>query len=188
MSKEPIPLVAADISVFARSLKQQLREGEALPSHLSLMNMLARAAGFRNYQHMRAARAAEGRLAVDALPEVADYRLVERTLNQFDGAGCLLRWPSRRPVQELCLWAMWAVVPPARHLQERDVNAALNAAHVFGDAASLRRSLFGMGLVSRKRDGSDYLRVEKSPPVEAREVIRRLKARRQATAVQRQTA
>lgn len=180
MSKKPIPLTAPDVSQFARHMTRQLKEQGELPSHLSVMNMLARAAGFRNYQHMKAAHAAHERLAVDAPEETADYRLVERTLNQFDRQGRLVRWPSRRPVQELCLWTFWSEFPPAIHLHERQVNALLNDAHLFGDPAILRRSLIGLGLVTRNRDGSDYLRQEMRPPVEARKVIQRIRARRKA--------
>lgn len=180
MSKTPIPLTAPDLSQFARQMTRQLKEQSDPPSHLSVMNMLARAAGFRNVQHMRAAHAAGRRLAEDAPAPSADYRLVERTLNQFDSVGRLKQWPSRRPVQELSLWVFWADLPPAVRLHEKQVNALLNAAHLFGDAAILRRSLIGLGLVTRNRDGSDYLRRELRPPVEARELIRRVRARRKA--------
>ncbi|MCR9138251.1 MAG: DUF2087 domain-containing protein [Alphaproteobacteria bacterium] len=182
MSKTPIPLTAPDLSQFARNLTRQLRNQAEPPSHLSVMNMLARATGFRNYQHMKAAHAAHERLAKEPCSQAADFRLVERTLNQFDSEGRLTQWPSRRPVQELCLWSFWSVLPSATLLHEKQVNALLDAAHLFGDAAILRRSLVGLGLVTRKRDGSDYLRQEKRPPVEAREVIRRVKARRKTSA------
>lgn len=180
MSKKPIPLVTADLSQFARHLTRQLKEKTEPPSHLSMMNMLARAAGFSNYQHMKAAHAAGARLAEDTSEPSADYRLVERALNQFDQEGRLMQWPSRRPVQELCLWVFWADLPPATLLHERQVNALMEAGHLFGDAAILRRSLIGRGLVTRNRDGSDYLRQEKRPPIEARELIRRVRARRKA--------
>ncbi|QHQ33932.1 DUF2087 domain-containing protein [Algicella marina] len=182
MSRQPIPLAVADISSFARALAQQMNEEAAAPSHLSLMNMLARAAGFRNYQHLRAAHAAGARLETP-VDESADFRLVERALQQFDDAGRMLRWPSRRAVQELCLWRMWADLPAGKHLHEREVNAILDAGHHFGDAAILRRSLVGMGLLTRNADGSDYLRLEMRPPAEARDLIRRVAARRAPVAV-----
>lgn len=182
MSKKPIPLTAPDVSQFARQLTRQLKEQADPPSHLSVMNMLARAAGFRNYQHMRAAHAARGRMDEAPPQQAADFRLVERTLNQFDRQGRLVRWPSRRPVQELCLWVFWADLPPATPLPEKKVNALLDAAHLFGDAAILRRSMIGLGLVTRNRDGSNYRRQEKRPPVEARELIRRVRTRRKAAA------
>jgi hypothetical protein len=54
MSRTPLPLHAEDISAFARSLGGQLKSCEAAPGHLQLMNMLARSAGYRNFQHLRA--------------------------------------------------------------------------------------------------------------------------------------
>lgn len=175
MSKQVFPLNSPDISAFARALGRQLQTREAAPSHLEVMNMLARAAGYRNFQHLRAAHAAEARLDTPALVAAVDFRLVERALNQFDAAGRLLRWPSRRQIQLLCLWALWSRFPAGVSLHEREVNARLNAAHGFGDAALLRRDLCGLGLFTRSRDGSDYRRQELPPPPEARELIRRLR-------------
>lgn len=180
MSKQAIPLFADDISVFARALNQQLRSENCPPSHLTLMNMLARAAGFRNFQHLRAAQKAGERLGRSADVENVDHRLVERTLFQFDEVGRLRQWPSRRNVQELSLWALWARLPAGTALHERQVNDLLRNEHLFGDPAILRRSLFGMGLVTRERDGSNYRRREVPPPAEARELIRLLGHRRTA--------
>ena len=50
MSKDPIPLYAPDISQYARSLSRQLLTAGEPPSHLALLNMLAKSGGFRNYQ------------------------------------------------------------------------------------------------------------------------------------------
>ncbi len=176
MSKEAIPLAVADITPFARSLSRQLHAAQDPPSHLGLLNMLARAAGFRNFQHMRAARSAEARLALPNAP--VDFKRVEKALQQFDAEGCLMRWPSKRYVQELSLWALWAVLPASQVMHEREVNGLLNKAHAFDDAAILRRSLIGMKLVSRQPDGSDYRRIEQAPPPEAVALIRAVSLRR----------
>lgn len=178
MSKETIPLTVADITPFARSLSEQLKGADDLPSHLTLLNMIARAAGFRNYQHMRASDAARARLAKPS--STPDYKRVEKCLQHFDAQGCLIRWPSKRFVQELCLWVMWSRLPRDTVLQERDVNGLLNKSHAFDDAAILRRSLIGMRLISRNLDGSDYRRIEQSPPAEAVALIREVTGRRAA--------
>lgn len=176
MSKEAIPLEVADITPFARILLKQLKEVGDPPSHLELLNMLARASGFRNYQHLRASRAAKTRL--ETVARMADFKRVEKCLQQFDAAGCLIRWPSKRYVQELCLWVMWSLLPHNEVLTERDVNGLLNQAHAFDDVAILRRSMIGLNLMSRNLDGSDYRRIEQSPPPEAVEVIRVMTNRR----------
>lgn len=178
MSNVPTPLSAPDISRFARSISEQLKEHQDGPSHLTLMNILARAAGFRNYQHIKASHAARKRIDATIASGNPDYQLVERALQHFDQAGCMSRWPTRRPLQELCLWTLWANFPKGTKMHERNVNSLLNQLHLFGDSALLRRSLVSFGLVNRKIDGSDYHRQEKRPPDEALEVIRRVKKRR----------
>ena len=53
MTKDTLPLPVPDLSAFARSLRKELTAAPEVPSHLALMNMLARSAGFRNFQHLR---------------------------------------------------------------------------------------------------------------------------------------
>ncbi len=175
MSKDTIPLVAEDISTFSKALSRQLRAQPALPSHLGLMNMLARSAGFRNFQHLRAAHAAKRRLNTEAPAETVDHRLVERALNQFDAEGSLTRWPSKQSVQDLCLWALWSHIPADQAFTEREISALLDARHHFQDAAILRRSMVTLKMLGREIDGTNYRRIEQRPPPEARALIYRLK-------------
>jgi hypothetical protein len=172
MSKQKIPLYTDDLSAFARVLATQLKSADESPGHLSLMNMLARANGFRNFQHLRSAHQAGARLSKPVEEEPTDHKLVEKALYQFDKAGRLTSWPSKRKIQDVCLWVLWARLPSDVTLQEREVNTLLNTWHVFEDAALLRRSLFSAGLVTRNLDGSDYRRKEQRPPPEARALIR----------------
>lgn len=178
MAKTPLLLHVDDVTVFARGLSKQL--GDNSPPHLSLMNMVARAAGFQNLQHMRAAAAARNRMDTRAAPPIVDARSVERTLNLFDEFGRLRQWPSRRAVQTLALWALWATFPAEKALSEKAVNTHLASEHIFGDAATLRRTMISCGLMARNRDCSDYRRVEQKPPIEAQAVIRDLSNRRRA--------
>ena len=119
MSKLTIPLVVEDISPFARALARQIADSKEPPSHLTLMNMVSRAAGFRNFQHLRAAQLAAERLANLPVQQTIDHLLVERTLNQFDAVGRLRQWPSRRKIQDLCLWPLWAALPARTLMTER---------------------------------------------------------------------
>lgn len=177
MSRIRFPLVADDISAFARTLSRELAASGTSPGHLSLLNMLARSAGFRNFQHLRAAHAAGQRLAAPPPAEPVDHDLVERAARQFGPEGRLRQWPSRQGIQMLCLWVLWSRLPAGVEMIEKQVNTNLNANHDFGDPAILRRSLFGMGLVMRERDGSGYRRQERRPPPEARALIRLLEDR-----------
>ena len=180
MSKPSLPLAVPDISDFARALSLGISQHATAPSHLTMLNLCAKAAGFRNYQHFKAAHATH-HAALDAMPEgQADYRFVTLTARQFTDTGIWARWPSKTRQQEAGLWVMWSVLPKGVVMQEPEVNARLNALHTFNDAAILRRSLVGMDLLQRNRDGSDYIRREQAPSPDARALIGLIKGRRVA--------
>ena len=180
MPRETISLSIDDLSRFARTLASEL--GDTAPSHLSLMNMLARAAGFRNYQHLRAESNAADRLEQPPAPDPEiDHRRIERALNHFDEHGRLERWPSRNAMQKLVVWTFWAELPRGETLPERDVNDRFSENHTFGDPATLRRMLVGLGRVERTADGSAYRRVELPVPAEAEAVIHHIRQRRAAS-------
>ncbi len=181
MPRETVPLHTDDLSRFARALADEL--GDTAPSHLSLMNMLARSAGFRNYQHLRADAKARDRLDQPSPPEpVVDHKRVERALNHFDDKGILVRWPTRNAVQKLVVWAFWADLPVGEPVSEAWVNDRFSAGHRFDDPATIRRMLVGLGRVERERDGSAYTRVDGPLSPEAEQLIRRVRERRARTA------
>lgn len=186
MPKVPLPLRAEDLTIFVRSLSEQL--GDASPSHLTLMNMAARAAGYQNVQHMRSAHAADQRLkrTVDELP--ADARAVERALQHFDAEGRLKQWPSKRGVQTLALWVLWTALPAGQPMKEQEINDSLNRQHMFGDPATLRRTMISCRLLSRRNDGTDYRRIEQEPPAEAKQLIRELAPRRRMRSMEPKNA
>lgn len=173
MTRTSLPLHISDISDFARALQRQLPD--PAPTHLSLLNMLARAAGFQNHQHLRAQSLAADRIATPSEP--ADMKRVEAALRYFDAQGKMTQWPSKTNLQHLCLWALWARLPTEATLSERQISALLNDWHLFTDAAILRRTLVELALVSRTTDGAQYQRREQPPPPEARALIRALSMR-----------
>jgi hypothetical protein len=179
MPRTPIAFAAPDISALAKSLRNQLAGHSAPPGHVELLNMLARSTGHRNFQQLRAQALARGRPAAGARPAEApaDQRRVERVAGHFDSDGRMIRWPARTSHQQLGLWWLWAQFPAGRVLAEAEVNAHLNARHLFGDHAILRRSLCDARLLSRTRDGSAYRRIERRPPADAAALIRHLKVR-----------
>ncbi|HYE45116.1 MAG TPA: DUF2087 domain-containing protein [Caulobacter sp.] len=174
--RDPLPFAAPDISALAKTLSREIRALETPPGHVQLLNMLARAAGYRNYQAMKAQHDAGARLAAPAAAELVDHQLVERTARYFDAAGRLERWPSKVSQQRLCLWTLWSRLPAETDLTEREVNDRLKAAHLFGDHALLRRDMVDMGLLTRTRDGRVYRRVERPPPAEALALMRQAPA------------
>ncbi|MBY6005960.1 DUF2087 domain-containing protein [Salipiger bermudensis] len=165
MTRDVISLQIDDLSQFARALRARL---ETPPSHLEMLGQIARAAGYRNYQHLRA----------ESTPAPKpDCKRVEKALRYFDGQGRLMRFPGRTQVQWLCLWPLWARLPAREEMTERAVSARIDALTAFRDAAQLRRSMVEAGLLSRTADGSVYLRRERPPSAEARALISALAAR-----------
>jgi hypothetical protein len=192
MSREIIPFYADDVSALARAIRRELARhdeetaadpaGRKGPGHVELLNMLARASGFRNFQHMRAQSDARERLdspRVNVEPEV-DYVRIERLTRYFDTAGRLTRWPGKHSDRLACLWVLWSRMEPRRVSTEAEINGALNAEHLFGDHALLRRELVDLGMMARTADGREYRRLEQAPPAEAVALIRHLGQRRAA--------
>ncbi len=181
MSRTLLPFQTDDISALARSLNGQLAKCERLPGHVELLNMLARATGWRNFQHFRAQNAARERLGAPPPPAPApvDYARGRRVLRHFDADGQLLRWPGKFSEREPCLWVLWSKLPARQTFNEAEISRRLQAHHRFGDHALLRRELCDRGLVTRTADGRVYQRIERQPPAEALALIRYL-ADRQA--------
>ncbi len=159
--RQPISLSIPDVSGFAKALRLDAPGTDA--GHQSWLNHIARAAGFRNYQHLSAVRK-------DAEPP-ADPAKVTRALRWFDEQGRFARWPSKQSVRELCLWAIWARLPAGQVWDERGVSERIDALTALQDAAQIRRSFIEMGLFTRNIDGTGYTRVERRPPPEARALI-----------------
>lgn len=180
MPRSILSIDIADLSTFAKSLREQIGRLERQPSHVEMLNLLSRAAGFRNFQHLRASRTvppAEGGPATpETMPAVNEGRVL-KTARIFDAAGRLAQWPSRRSQQELCLWYLWAKIPAGRSFSEREFSGFLDGLHRFGDAAMLRRDMVGLKLIRRNRDGSDYRRIEQKPPLELPLLLRTLGGR-----------
>ncbi len=174
MSRIPLPYVVGDISALARSLKTQLDGRESMPGHLELLNMLARAAGARNFQHFRAQAKARASLGAPPPPEPADPVRVRRTARHFDATGALVRWPGKFSERQTCLWVLWSRLPARQIMGEKQVNQALNEHHRFGDYALLRRELVDGGWLVRTANGAEYRRVEREPPADALALIRHL--------------
>jgi hypothetical protein len=181
MPRSIFSMEIADLSAFAKSVRGEIDKLERKPSHVEMLNLLTRAAGFRNFQHFRATRKTAEALqewnVTSEAPPAPDEARVLKTLRVFDREGCITRWPTKRSQQELCLWFLWSKIPAEPIFTEREISEFLNTLHLFGDAALLRRDLFDLGLVTRKRDGSDYRRVEKKPPPELGLLLRWIEAR-----------
>jgi hypothetical protein len=180
MTRLLLPLATPDISAFAKTLKRSLDErheaGKPPPGHVELLNLLARGAGLRNFATLKAAAlAAPAPMAEATMPtNGAAIDLgslsptVRKALMQFDGSGRLVRWPNKFSVQQMTMWALWTEFAARRSYTEKEVNAVLNAHHVFGDPATLRRELVNMKLLGRLADCSKYWKEPRRPDTEVR--------------------
>ncbi|MEL7149418.1 MAG: DUF2087 domain-containing protein [Pseudomonadota bacterium] len=169
MSRTPLPLVIEDVAKFADALRRDWPD--APPGHLSAMNLVARAAGYRSWQVLK---------ATTPTPDVAsdeELRRVQLALRVFDAQGRMHRWPKGHAVQGLCLAVFWSRIPSHRDLREKEINAILKQGEVFGDHVLLRRSLVDHGLVRRTNDGFVYRRVERRPGTAELSLIRTVSAR-----------
>lgn len=160
MSKQLIAFAHPDLSALAKSLRSQLAALDHKPTHVEMLNLLARTAGHANFQSLRAS------FIPTAIPAV-DQSRVEKVIRHFDASGRMVRWPSKTNHQNLCLWVIWSRIPAAERLSEGELNEYIIAAHLFGDHAILRRSLVDAGLLARTPDGRVYRRIEQMPPADA---------------------
>ncbi len=176
MSRTALPFVAEDISSFARALSTQLNTCDHSPSHLELLNMIARSTGFRNFQHFRAQHLASTQPAQPAAAPV-DAQKINRLARFFDGQGRLVRWPKKFSHREPCLWVVWSKLPPREVLDEKGLNTLLKALHTFEDHTFLRRMLCDYTMVARTPDCREHQRIERQPPPEALALIRHLAER-----------
>lgn len=181
MSRTAVPLRVDDLSPFAKTLRQSLGEHEGVPTHVELLNMLARAAGFTNYQHLRADAEAADRLVAAAEPGPrADLEQVAKVARYFDDAGLLTSWPSRFAHQTLSQWVFWSRIPRGQTYDERGISELIKGWHAFGDHAIIRRAMVDAKMIERNQNGREYRRIEQVPPPELGPLLAHLEARRTA--------
>lgn len=175
MARESLPLVVDDLSAFAKSLRAQLLQHELPqpPGHQTLLNMLARAAGHRNLQTLKARPPAPPPKVALQPTELSD--IVKRTLRLFDERGRLTRLPVKRSLQLMALWGLWMHFDGKRPYTEREVNQILTAWHHFGDYCTLRRDLITQKLMHRTADSSVYTKLPARPGEDAMALMRALR-------------
>lgn len=158
MPRDIISITIPDLSAFTKSLRNSLIQQDNLPSHASLLTLVAKAAGYDNFQHLKAAK--------PVIPMGSSDKQLQKALRVFED-GVMTRWPNQTAIQGLCIWVFWAALPARTDMSEKHVNAVLKSGHSFGDHALLRRSLIDHKLVSRTKDGKTYRRIEQAPPPDA---------------------
>ena len=181
-SPTPVPLRVADVSQFCKLLRQQLADKNSaeLPSHLAMLNLIAKSAGYRNFQSLRADAAAAIPHQTPqpvTLPRGTDLpKPVLRALSHFDTHGRLTRFPLQRSVRDIALLALWSRLPAKRDLREAEVNEYIARFHTFADNATLRRELVNTKLLWRTKDGRVYRKLAADTTPEGQLFIKQLMA------------
>ncbi len=191
-----VPFTVADISALAKSLRTAFASAEKVPGQVQMLNWLAKAAGYQNYQSLlvhsgqRSATAetvANPSAQLVAATERAKLKVPKteldaslsahgaKALTQFSVDGKLTRWPHKFVVQRIAMWGLWIRFDSKRKYSEKDVNSVLNAWHLFGDHATLRRELVNMDLLARKPDCSVYWKQPQQPSDEIQAFLRALR-------------
>jgi hypothetical protein len=179
MSRTAVPLHVDDLSPFAKTLRHGLGQHEGVPSHVELLNLLAKAAGFQNYQHLRADAGAADKLRAAAEPGPrADLDLVTKTARYFDDGGILTSWPSRLAHQTLSQWVFWSRIARGQTYDERGISALIREWHDFGDHALIRRAMVDAKMLERNQNGREYRRIEQVPPPELAPLLAHLEQRK----------
>jgi hypothetical protein len=179
-SRDRVPFSTTDLSQFARGLATELAKTAAPPSHLSLLNMIARAAGHANYQTLRARSTTQALKAVEstastvAASALSDH--ARKALGHFDTQGRLLRWPTKFAVQRVTLWGLWMQITAKRTYTEREITDLLSQLNGFNDPVTLRRELINMKMMSRKADCSAYWKEPVRAPEDAIAFMQALRA------------
>ncbi len=184
MPREAIPLVVPDLSAFARSLGRALAERAETrsPSHVELLNLIARAAGHRNLQALRAS------LETPAAPLADEDRSppqplsanARKALRQFDSRDRLVRWPGKFSIQRLSLGVLWMRFDSHRVYSEKEGNVVLKDANTFDDHVTLRRELVDHRLLARKSDCSEYRKLPARPDAGTRALLKAWRGRQGA--------
>jgi hypothetical protein len=178
MTRTAVPLRVDDLSPFAKTLRHALTQHDGVPTHVELLNLIAKAAGFSNYQHLRADAGTAGRLAAAAEPTPpADLSQVEKAARYFDAEGVLMSWPARLNLQTLSQWVFWSRIPPETVFSEREISELIRHWHDFGDHALIRRAMVDAKMLERTVDGREYRRIERAPPAELKPLLAHLAAR-----------
>ena len=181
MPRTLTPLLAPDLSAFARALGRSLKDrhdaAQPPPGHVELLNLIARAAGHRNVQALKASAVpAPAAPAAPAAAAVALSDNARKALALFDAEGRLTRWPVKYSVQQLLMWVLWTRFEARRPYTESEVNTILKDAQTYGDHVTLRRELINHRLMTRKSDCSEYRKLPARPDDEVRALLKAWRA------------
>jgi len=152
-----MPFYCDDISALAKSLRKQLQHAGSFPSHVDMLNMLAKAVGSQNFQQLHAKQ---------ILPQQPCLTLpIPASLTPFINTDYVMHtWPAKYRIQQQILWFFWCRFQYQQTYTEQQVNDTLKDCLAFDDFALIRRELCNQKLLKRTDDGRQYWRASAKPP------------------------
>lgn len=163
MSKNLTPFSCDDISALAKSLRKQLQQHESFPSHVEMLNILAKASGLQNFQQLRQQHAEQ---LLSAQPELSVP--IPKRLKPFMSSDYIMHsWPAKYAIQQQSLWFFWCRFQYQQSYTEQQVNGILSDyldSLDFKDFALIRRELCNHKLLKRTDDGGTYWRASATTP------------------------
>lgn len=146
MSREKNSLEITDLSLFCKNLSKSWPEKK--PSHLALLNLVAKSTGYKNYQHYLSHGNAKTGFVLD--------RKDRRRMRLLDDQGVVIRWPSKFSDQSVIIWYLASQLPMFRDWSEKKVNHWIQNRTAIDDHLRIRRELIGRAILGRTRDGRSY--------------------------------
>lgn len=156
MSRTSVRLDISDLSQFTKNLSKQWPEEK--PTHLSLMNLLAKSAGYKNFQHLKAS---------DSGPEAQQLSASEKRWGRLvSHMGTITRWPTKRKDQLAILWRTYHSLPEFEQWTQQQLDGWIKNRIEFGDHVLMRREFIELGMVARTNDGRKYWKLKQEIPEE----------------------
>jgi len=90
----------------------------------------------------------------------------EQLKNFMNEDGKLKQFPGKRKYRKIVYFFLVSKFEHDVIYTEKEVNEILNQHHTFNDSCMLRRELYNMRFLDRKKDGSEYWLEKNQPDLE----------------------
>ena len=95
-----------------------------------------------------------------------EINFTEQLKNFINKEGKLKQFPRKRKYRIIVYFFLASKFEQTIKYTEKEVNEILNKYHTFNDSCMLRRELYDMKFLDRKKDGSEYWLKEIQPVIE----------------------
>ena len=148
MTKEVFPFGVPDISALAKHIKKEIDDNQT-PSHLEVLNILARGAGFKNFQYM--CIYAHITLSIDKVLEN-----LEKIKNYFNKKSGITTIFSKLLLQNLVIHYIWERLEDYKKWCKIEINQKLNMLYSVVDVTMSCSHQIQGEYLEQSCDCSDY--------------------------------